>query len=180
MTLPELEALYRKHGRRLFGLAWQLTLNAAAAEDAVQEAFLRALRARSSYEERACAGAWLDRILVNLVREVGRRRTHFSRRIAPELMAASGTEQDPAPDPEQASAQSEALRAVRAALAEIPATFREVLVLRHFEERSTAEAAAVLDLPEATVRTRLKRARDMLIARLSPAHGRAGGEDGAV
>jgi RNA polymerase sigma-70 factor (ECF subfamily) len=179
MTIAELEGLYRKHGRRLFGLAWQLTANAADAEDAVQETFLRALRARAAYEERACAGAWLDRILVNVVRETGRRRTHYLRRVEPG-MAASAGEADSAPNPEEASAQVEALDAVRLALAEIPTTFREVLVLRHFEERSTAEVATVLDLPEATVRTRLKRARDMLIARLEPADASRGGHDRAV
>ena len=180
MTIAELEALYRRHGRRLFGLAWQLTANAADAEDAVQETFLRALRARTRYEERARAGAWFDRILVNVVREVGRRRTHYRRSVEPSLVACADGPADRAPDPEQATLRGEALEAVRLALADMPATFREVLVLRHFEERSTAEVAALLGLTETTVRTRLKRARDLLLAQLARADVPRGGPDHAV
>jgi len=169
MTPGEFERLYRRHGRRLFGLAWQLTGSGAEAEDAVQETFLRALRALESYEERSRAGAWLDRILVNVVRERGRRRTHYRERVEPDLVALTPPEIDSAPTPDRALEHSEKLRAVEAGLAGIPGTFREVLVLRHFEERSTAEVASILDLPEATVRTRLKRARDMLVRALSEA-----------
>jgi RNA polymerase sigma-70 factor (ECF subfamily) len=168
MTPAEFEQLYRRHGRRLFGLAWQLTASGTDAEDAVQETFLRALRALETYEERSRAGAWLDRILVNVVRERGRRRTYYRDRVEPGLAVLAPPEAAAAPTPEETLAHSETLRDVQAALADIPRTFREVLVLRHFEERSTSEVASILDLPEATVRTRLKRARDMLVLALSP------------
>jgi len=166
MDHADFERLYRRHGRRLFGLAWQLTGCGSDAEDVVQETFLRALRGLASYEERHRAGAWLDRILVNVVRERGRRGTHYRERVEPDLKALAAPEGEGTPTPEQALEHSEKLRAVQAGLAGIPATFREVLVLRHFEERSTREVASILDLPEATVRTRLKRARDMLVRTL--------------
>ena len=171
MTPAEFEQLYRRHGRRLFGLAWQLTTNGTEAEDAVQETFLRALRALEGYEERSRAGAWLDRILINVVRERGRRRAHYRRSVEPVLVVLAPPGADPAPGPDRVLEHSERLRAIQAGLAGIPTTFREVLVLRHFEERSTAEVASVLDLPEATVRTRLKRARDMLVRALSSGDG---------
>lgn len=167
MTPGEFEQLYRRHGRRLFGLAWQLTGTGADAEDAVQETFLRALRALGSYEERSRAGAWLTRILVNVVRERGRRLSHYRERVEPDLVALAPPEIDSAPTPDRVIDHSEKLRDVQMGLAGIPRTFREVLVLRHFEERSTAEVASILDLPEATVRTRLKRARDMLVRALA-------------
>jgi RNA polymerase sigma-70 factor (ECF subfamily) len=163
MTRAAFEQLYLRHGRRLFGLAWQLTGSGADAEDAVQETFLRALRAIERYEERAQGRAWLARILVNVVREGGRRRSYYRRRVEPALLVLVPQETDPAPTPQQAAEHEERMRAVLAVLAGIPPSFREILVLRHFEERSTAEVAALLDLPEATVRTRLKRARDMLV-----------------
>jgi RNA polymerase sigma-70 factor (ECF subfamily) len=166
MSPADFERLYRLHGRRLFGLAWQLTASGTDAEDAVQETFLRALRALERYEERSRAGAWLDRILVNVVRERGRRHTYYRQRVEPDLVTLAPREVDPAPSPEGAIEQAERLRAVTAGLDRMPRTFREVLVLRHFEERSTAEVASILDLPEATVRTRLKRARDMLVRAL--------------
>jgi RNA polymerase sigma-70 factor, ECF subfamily len=178
MSPADFEQLYRRHGRRLFGLAWQLTSSGTEAEDAVQETFLRALRALETYEERSRAGAWLDRILVNVIRERGRRRTHYRRSVEPDLRTLAPPEADPAPGPEQVLEHSDRLRAVQAGLAGIPATFREVLVLRHFEERSTAEVASVLGLPEATVRTRLKRARNMLARALSDG-GRPPEEEGS-
>lgn len=159
----EFADLYREHQRRLFGHAWQLTGNAAEAEDVVQETFLRALRSRERYEERGRAGAWLLRILVNVVRERGRRATLYRWRIHPELEARAGEGIDPGPSPEQRLVSAEAMgRAVRA-LAEVTAEQREVLVLRHLEERPTAEVAEILGLPEATVRSRLKRARDVVL-----------------
>jgi RNA polymerase sigma-70 factor (ECF subfamily) len=166
LTTGELEALYRQNSRRLFGLAWQLTGNAGEAEDAVQEAFLRALRGRDGYEERGRARAWLDRILVNVVRERGRRRIYYRDRVAPALSAVAPHEASERASPEAQALHDERAAAVLAALWELPPTFREVLVLRHFEERSTSEVATTLALPEATVRTRLKRAREMLVRRL--------------
>lgn len=159
----ELAELYREHQRRLFGHAWQLTGNAAEAEDAVQETFLRALRSWGGYQERGRSGSWLLRILVNVVRERGRRATLYRWRIQPELTRRAGGGVDPGPSPEQSVASAEARRRALCALAEMTAEMREVLVLRHFEDRSTAEVAAILGLPEATVRSRLKRARDVVL-----------------
>jgi RNA polymerase sigma factor (sigma-70 family) len=130
MTRAEFEHLYRRHGRRLFGLAWQLTSTGYDAEDAVQETFLRALRALEGYEERSRAGAWLDRILINVIRERGRRQAFYRRSVEPELTTPP-SEADPAPGPDRALESSDRLRAVHAVLAGIPSTFREVLVLRH-------------------------------------------------
>jgi RNA polymerase sigma-70 factor, ECF subfamily len=174
MTTEELEALYDAHARRLFGLAWCTTRNGAEAEDCVQETFLRALRSLETYQERGQARAWLDRILVNVVRERGRRSLHFRDRIAPALAADLGEGRDPRPSHEQRLASAELADRVREALRLVPRTFREVLVLRHFEERPTAEVAVILGLPEATVRSRLKRGRDML-QRLTGVGGRSEG-----
>ncbi len=169
LSAGELDTLYRQNSRRLFGLAWQLTGSAAESEDAVQETFLRALRALDRYEERGQLRAWLDRILVNVVRERGRRRAFYRDRVAPALLVEAPDEASEGASPERRLMRDERTAAVLAALDGLPLSFREVLVLRHFEERSTAEVAAALDLPQATVRTRLKRARDMLRGRIEAA-----------
>jgi RNA polymerase sigma-70 factor (ECF subfamily) len=160
---PELAELYREHQRRLFGHAWQLTGNAAEAEDVVQETFLRALRSWQSYQERGRGGAWLLRILVNVARERGRRATLYRWRVHPELTLSAGSGLDPGPSPEERLASAEASRRALRALAGLTVELREVLVLRHFEDRSTADVALILGLPEATVRSRLKRARDVVL-----------------
>ena len=166
MRIADFGPLFERHGRRLYGFAWQLTLNSADAEDAVQETFLRALRARETYEERSRVGAWLDRILVNVVREIGRRRTFYRQQVEPQVAVLALPEGSSENTPERDVERHEMLVLMGQALQSLPMTFREVLVMRHFEERSTAEVAALLALPEATVRTRLKRGRDMLSAAL--------------
>jgi RNA polymerase sigma-70 factor, ECF subfamily len=169
MIGAEFDALYRAQSRRLFGLAWQLTGNTADAEDAVQETFLRALRSADAYEERGHVGAWLGRILVNVVREKGRRTSFYRRRIEPELATAAGEGQDPGPSPEDRAISAESIARALRGLRELPDSFREVLVLRQFEEHSTSDVAGMLGIPEATVRTRLKRARDLLLRLCGPA-----------
>ena len=146
MRIADFGPLFERHGRRLYGLAWQLTLNGADAEDAVQETFLRALRARETYEERSRVGAWLDRILVNVVREIGRRRTFYRQQVEPQVAVLALPEGSSENTPERDVERREALALVGQALHGLPMTFREVLVMRHFEERSTAEVAALLDL----------------------------------
>jgi RNA polymerase sigma-70 factor (ECF subfamily) len=168
MTGAEFDGLYRAQHRRLFGAAWQLTGNVADAEDAVQETFLRALRSADAYEERGRVGAWLTRILVNVVRERGRRASYYRWRIEPELITRAGEGQDPEPSPESRVLSVEAVARALRGLQELPDAFREVLVLRQFGEHSTADVAGILGIPEATVRTRLKRARDLLLRQCEP------------
>jgi RNA polymerase sigma-70 factor (ECF subfamily) len=83
--------------------------------------------------------------------------------VRPEIVARGGQGIDPGPSPEQRLVSAEARQRALRALAGMTPEMREVLVLRHFEERSTAEVAEILDLPEATVRSRLKRARDFVL-----------------
>jgi RNA polymerase sigma factor (sigma-70 family) len=136
-----------------------------------------ALRSGDAYEERGRVGAWLARILVNVVRERGRRAWHYRSRIEPELAARADEGWDPEPSPEARAVSTEAVARALRGLRELPDAFREVLVLRQFEERSTAEVAEMLEIPEATVRTRLKRARDLLLrlcGQERPGEGRPG------
>ncbi len=176
ITDEEVRRLFEAHRRRLFGHAWQLTGNVGEAEDAVQEVFLRVLRTRDRYQERGRAAAWLLRILVNLVRERGRRNRFYQGRVLAGLEAAAGDGSDPAASPERRAASSQALQRALRALGQAPPALREVLVLRQFEERSTSEIAEILGVAEATVRTRLKRARD-LVLRLCEADGEGGEDD---
>jgi RNA polymerase sigma-70 factor (ECF subfamily) len=158
-----LARLFEEQRARLLGHAWQLTGSAADAEDAVQEAFLRALRSRDGYEERGLGGPWLLRILVNVVRERARRQRFYRGPVHAELEAAAAGGVDPSASPERRAAAREGLSRALRALRQATPEQREVLVLRHFEERSTAEVAGLLGVPEATVRSRLKRARDLVL-----------------
>src|SRR5215510_14073920 len=73
--LAAFEALYASHGPRMKSLALNMLGNRSDAEDAVQEAFLRAYRSRHSFRSDAALWTWMYRILLNTCREMGRRRS---------------------------------------------------------------------------------------------------------
>lgn len=128
--------------------------NDAEAQEAAQEAARRAWAARASYDPARPFYAWYYRILKNLcLNEKARRATRA--RNPPE----------PAPSRPGADAQlvaAEQAVAVQRAMERLKPDQREVLELRHFQDLSYAEMAAVLEVPEGTIMSRLFRARRAL------------------
>ena len=155
--LPHLDAAYN--------LARWLTRDAAAAEDVVQEAMLRALTYFASFKggnprawvlhivrNAAYASAGLDRgVQLVPIGEPGEAGT-----IAGEDIAS------PADDPEASLIRSRGERQVREMIAALPVDLREPLVLRELEELSYKEIAEITRVPIGTVMSRLFRARRML------------------
>jgi RNA polymerase sigma-70 factor, ECF subfamily len=160
------EALMRRYNRMLFRTARAILRDDAEAEDALQEAYLQAYRALGSFRGDAELSTWLARIVAN--EALQRLRKHARRaEIVPlqpatdaELEQVSDTERDKAP--EVGAARAEMRRLLEAQIDALPEAYRAVFMLRAVEELSVEETAAVLELPPATVRTRLFRARSML------------------
>ncbi len=161
--LPHLDAAYN--------LARWLTGNAADAEDAVQEAYLRALRFFDGFDA-ASGRPWLLAIVRNACMSL-----HEQRRLAgrhepfDEALHTTAAELEGRglAGPEQAAvSRSERARIARA-IAALPPEFREVLVLRELEGLAYKEIGRVADIPLGTVMSRLSRARQMLAGTLSPA-----------
>jgi RNA polymerase sigma-70 factor (ECF subfamily) len=144
--LPHLDAAYN--------LARWILKNEADAEDAVQDAFLRALRFREGYRG-GDARAWLLAIVRNAAYTLAsRRRTLDSQMEIDEELHASA-----APAIDVALIRKMESRALRAAMETLPAEFREIIVLRDLEGFSYREIAEIADLPIGTVMSRLARAR---------------------
>lgn len=143
-TMNRLALLFDRHHDRLFRLGLRLTGDRPAAEDLLQETFLRAARAphRLPADDGGCE-AWLCRVLVNLSHDRHRKRA-VRRDKAPALEVA-GRETDPT-DPVVART------AVSRALETLSARRRAVVVLRELEGLSTTEVARLLRLRPATVR----------------------------
>ena len=153
-VLPHLDAA--------FNYARWLTKNDAEAEDVVQDACLRAMRFFSSLREED-ARAWLFAIVRNAW------YTRISRRADPVAVAAERVEPtDEALDPEERLIQQRTVTRVRDAIEQLPADFREAIVLREIEGLSYKEIAAVVRVPIGTVMSRLARARERLLAALAP------------
>lgn len=158
--------LMRHYNRRLYRLARATLREDAEAEDALQEAYLCAFRRMGQYRGDAALGTWLSRLVLNECLGRLRRRARRDNVVqilsaTPEMdldnMATSNEE-----TPHGAHARAEMRSLLERKLDELPQSFRTVFVLRCVEEMSVEDTAAALDLPEATVRTRLFRARSLL------------------
>lgn len=159
--------LMRRHNQRLFRAARGILRDDAEAEDVLQDAYIKAIAAIATFRSDARLSTWLTRIVVN--ESLGRlRRTRRGAEVIrleadlPEDEAPATDHADLASTPEAHAMHSEARRIIEAKIDELPDAFRVVFILRAVEELSVEETAAVLDIPEATVRTRFFRARGML------------------
>lgn len=157
--------LYARHAPVVFGMAAR-ALDAAAAEDVVQEVFLTVWRQAHTFDpRRGSVRAWIVRIAQSRVANELRRR-----RRRP--LASSGADDvveglpDGRPGPPDARWQAFRRDALHAALDALPAAQRRALGLAFFEDMSHAQIASVLELPLGTVKTRIRSAMQTLRGRL--------------
>jgi RNA polymerase sigma-70 factor (ECF subfamily) len=161
-----LEELMRIYNRRLFRTARAILRDDAAAEDALQEAYLRAYGSIGSFRGDARLSTWLVRIVAN---EALARRRKEQRRAAV-FPIQPGIEEDimdAGEGPQRSAERGEVRRLLEQKIDALPDGYRAVFVLRALEELSVEETAAALDIPAATVRTRFFRARSQLREALS-------------
>ena len=160
--------IMRRHNRRLFRVARVVMRDDSEAEDVVQDAYFRAFTNLGNFRGDSSLATWLTRIALN--EALGRLRR---RRPTVELSALDTESQGDAQvirfplmaansDPECAVAQREIRRLIERAIDDLPEAFRIVFVMREIEEMSVEETAGFLNLREATVKTRLHRARRLL------------------
>ena len=171
---PAMRHLISTNNQRLFRAAWSILKDRGEAEEAVQAAYLNAFSSIAGFEGRSSLTTWLTRIVIN--EALGRKRSQRRRRdeLESEGVALLDTYRDrlaqasaePAPDASVARAQLRSL--IERAVADLPSAFRSVFVLREVEGLSVEETAAALDIPQATVKTRLHRARARLQEALAP------------
>jgi RNA polymerase sigma factor (sigma-70 family) len=153
VVLPHLDAA--------FNYARWLTKSDADAEDVVQDAAVRALRFFSSLRNDD-ARAWL----LTIVRNTWYARFSKPRRADQPVVLDDMKDERPDEqlDPEALVIQRQAVERVQRAIGELPADFREVVVLRELEGLSYKEIATVIGAPIGTVMSRLARARERLLA----------------
>jgi RNA polymerase sigma-70 factor (ECF subfamily) len=154
--------LMRRHNRTLYRTARAILRDDAAAEDALQEAWLRAYHAIDTFRGESKLSTWLVRIVIN---EALARRRKDQRYVA----VGEDTEQATLgqDEPEGMAQRSELRRRLRGEIGDLPPAFRAVFMLRAVEDCSVEETAAALRIPESTVRTRFFRARAQLRDALS-------------
>jgi len=146
----DMDALYAASYRRLVVQLFALCGDLADAEDAVQEAFVAALRKRRQVAEVDNPEAWLRTVAVNRIRG-GWRHSLVVRRYAVQV-----------PGPQSTVTVGPEHVAVVRALATLDGQQRLVVVLHHLADLGVAQIAAELGVPEGTVKSRLSRARERL------------------
>lgn len=164
--------LVRRHRDRLWAVALRTLGDREEAADAVQDALVSAFRAAHTFRGQSAVTTWLHRITVNACLDRARRAA--SRRTAG---VADEENLESLLEPHESAAapaeREELHRELLAALATLPAEQRAVLVLVDMQGYPVAEAAAVLAVPEGTVKSRCARGRARLLPLLN--HLRAGG-----
>lgn len=145
----------------LYSLALKLTRNPAAAEDLVQDTYLKAVRFAPSFRPGSNVKAWLFTILHNTFRNelrgAGRDPVQVDSDVV-DAVALAG----PADDPENRLLQSVMDSDLQAALDALPGQYREAVWLRDVEECAYKEIADMLDVPLGTVMSRIARGRRLL------------------
>jgi RNA polymerase sigma-70 factor, ECF subfamily len=139
---------------RLYNFACWLTQDRAAAEDLVQETYMKALKGFSSFQPGTNFRAWIYRILRNtyLTSQTGLK-------AQAELSDDQAIEPETVETPESLFLARAESQAIERALEELPAHFREVILLCDFEEMTYQEIGHTLGVPIGTVMSRLSRAR---------------------
>ena len=151
------EELVRRYQRIAYRTAY-LIAGQAEAEDATQQAFVKAYRSLDRFDPARPFRPWLLRIVANEARNL---RRSAGRRAGLEL-TLSGEPEVVEPSPEHASIARERRQTLLRAMGRLSESDREVLGLRYFLDLSEAEMAEALDVPPGTVKSRLSRAMDRL------------------
>jgi RNA polymerase sigma-70 factor (ECF subfamily) len=157
----------RRYNQRLFRIARSILRDDADAEDALQDAYVQAYSKIAEFRGEAELSTWLTRIVFNQSLMRARKRTR-DRVIVPftDYRDADHKEIDVADDhaesPSDAALRGEVRKVLERRIDELPEAFRTVFVMRDVEDLSARETAEALGIPEATVRTRLFRARALL------------------
>ncbi|MEO3743636.1 RNA polymerase sigma factor [Plantactinospora sp. B5E13] len=154
--------VYAASAARLVAQLYGVTGDYAEAQDAVHEAFVRALARPGRFRQVANPEAWLRTVALNVARSRYRRRMVFDR------LLRSGRLANPDSGPAELSPDHVALVA---ALQRLPRTTRESVVLYHIGDLSVAEVAATQNCSVEAVKTRLVRGRQALAAHLGEPDG---------
>jgi RNA polymerase sigma-70 factor (ECF subfamily) len=161
------EALMRRHNQALFRTARAILRDEAEAEDALQEAYLQAYRTIGSYRGEARLSTWLARVVAN--EALMRLRKQVRRSAIVPLQPGVAVEElneiaegSMDKEPESSARRAEVRKLLEERIDALPGAYRAVFMLRGVEEYSVEETAAILQIPEATVRSRFFRARSLL------------------
>ena len=160
------EEIFTRYQSMVFNLSFRLSGSREEAADLSQEIFLRVYRHVGKFKGRSSLKTWIYRVSVNCC------RSRLSKKKLPTVPLADDPSRsmreirDPRSGPERRAIAQDEIRQLSEALVMLPSPFREAVVLRDIEELSYEEIATVLGVRLGTVRSRIARGRDRLLAML--------------
>lgn len=174
--------IIKQQNRRLYRIARSIVRDDSEAEDALQEAYVRAFSNLDSFRCEARLGTWLARIVINEALTCLRRRRPVididllgeNATLNGQVIAFPGASREL--DPEQSMAQRQIRALLERAIDELPEAFRCVIIARLVEGMSVEETAELFGILPQTVRTRLHRARALLKCKIEKRIGPVLGE----
>jgi len=158
------ESLVREHARFVYRLVYSLLRNHHDAEDVVQETFLRVCRNRAKLKHIENPRAWIACIAW---RSALTRRRKLSAHSVVDLDDLKNSLETIATGPEEAAGKEQMRSLLEKLMLTLPEELRNPLILSTVEDIRSPEIAVILGIPEATVRTRLFRARQLLREKLT-------------
>ena len=168
-TLSSFRPLYERYKDKVYSTAYRITGDASLAQDVTHDIFVQVYERLGQFHFRSRFSSWLYRVAVNRATDVARRRGRerwlFGGRLGGEQEAGTVTPVVQA-SPEQAVEAWERAEEVGRAVEELSLKLRTVVVLRYFEGLSYEEIAEVVGHSVGTVKSRLSRAHQRLVARL--------------
>lgn len=152
----DLERIVNEYGDALLRMCFLYLKDHAMAEDAVQETFLRAFRHQDGFRGESSVKTWITRIAINVCKDM---------LTDPWARHRSGEDLPDEATPES-DISSEDRYVISGKIANLPPKYKEVILLHYYQELKLSEIAEILGESESTIKTRLKRARDMLRSEL--------------
>lgn len=158
MDEARLTELVDRHGTRVLRTAFMYVHDHQRAEDISQEVFIKLFRTNPRFESEEHEKAWILRVTINLCKD--QLKSFWSKRIVLDDTKTGESGPDTA---EVVTAKDQANRLL-AAVMTLPEAFKTPILLYYYQHLSSQEIASIMQTPEATVRSRLKRGRDKLQA----------------
>lgn len=158
VTDEEMKRIMDSHGEHLIRLAYFYVKDWAAAEDIMQEVFISYYRKADQFEERSALKTYLSKITINkchdYLRSWRNKRSLFSNSLGGLISSAKSPEETYVQQMDQSNLTNKIL--------ELPVKYREVILLFYYQEFTSNEIGEMLACSENTVKTRLRRAKDLL------------------
>jgi len=152
-----MQVLYARHHVRVFRFVARLVRDESLAEDLISEVFLDVWRHSGRFEERSAVSTWL--MSIARFKALSARRRRIDAELDDKIEA---TMADPADDPAVTLEKKNRDELLRHALTKLSAEHREIIDLVYYHEKSVDEAAKIIGIPSATVKTRMFYARKKL------------------